>query len=275
MSRWIEEQVTIADGRNILLSSETLQFADPNRVSIFADLVTRRGYEVLVVFYGRHALDHAISNYREHLQRGLLGMSETNEPVNLDNWLTKNVVPFAHTLNVYSQALSDSSVIVKSYDYAKTDLLTNFLEIMGVHGFSGAASSTRNDGAVVNRSLTVVESRFMELAHGVLSPSQIAYLGSLLVAATPCDAAIKGPRSFKIGSASLDSFERRHAKAFAYINSRWSSSLEQQLEVIPTGFVNDASEVRLENLLDFAFHALALGLLPSVSPKPMPVRKTP
>jgi hypothetical protein len=273
VSTWLEEQLAFAEGRNILLSSETLQFADPSRVSIFADLAASRGYEVLVVFYGRHALDHAISNYREHLQRGLLRMSQTGEPVSLDNWIAKNVVPFAHTLDVYSQVLPASSVIVKSYDYAKIDLLTHFLAIIGVHDFSGVVSSKRNDGVVVNRSLSVVESRFMELAHGFLSSSQIACLGSLLVAASPCEAAIKGPRFFKICSASLDSFERRHNRAFADINSRWSSSLEQPLEVIPTSFVNDTSEVPLESLLDFSFHALALGLLPSGPPKPKSVRK--
>ncbi len=260
---WIEEQDSSADGRDILLSSEALQFAKSDRVRLFAEIVTNRGYEVQVIFYGRHALDHATSNYREHLQRGMLSGNDPDGPPSLDNWIAKNVVPFAHTLGIYSQILSDSCIIVKSYDCAKSQLLTNFLVNMGIHGLPEAVCSTKTDCPVINRSLSVIETRYLELASSALSSAQIAYLGSLLVATPPCDAATKDPRWFRISSASLDSFERRHAKAFADINSRWSGSLGQPLEVIPTGFVNDTSEVRPESLLEFSLHALALGLLPS------------
>jgi hypothetical protein len=266
LGSWVDKQTCLAEGRNILLSSETMQFADRERVSVFADIVASRGYEVTILFYGRHALDHAISNYREHLQRGLLRKREKDEPVTLDSYIAKNVVPFAHTLKIYSQVFPDSSIIVKSYDYAKSDLLANFLSTIGVHGLSGGGiSGTNNDRLVVNRSLSVVEMRYMELASELLDPAQIAYLGSLLVTAPPCEAASKGPTLFKIGLTSLDSFKRRHVTAFADINSRWSPSLEQPLEVIPADFVNNASEVQPESLLNLSFHALALSLRPSRS----------
>jgi hypothetical protein len=268
LDSWIKTQIAFADGRDILLSSETLQFANPERIQKFVDIVLAYGYDAVVIFYGRHALDHSISNYREHLQQGLLVKTNASDIPSINTWISKNVVPFAHTLNLYSKILPDTSIIVKSYDYARRFLLNDFMGEMNIDNISESTyDQERSVSSVVNRSLTIAESLFLEIASGVLDSDQVAFIGSLLIATPACDAALNGPRTFKISSDSLKIFEARHSKMISDINQKWTSTLKKPLEVIPKGFANDSGLSGSQILFDLSLHTLSLCTRPNQRPK--------
>ena len=253
---WIGGLLAEAEGRDVLLSSETLQFADPERVSRLAQHVADANYSLRILFYGRHALDHAISNYREHLQGGFHRSVYRPELHSLNGWLRQRTVPFKSTLDVYCHAVGKDAVVVRSYDAAKHQLFNCFLSNVGL---SAAADLEPVDSfSTVNRSLTVAETQFLERAASVLTSDQVAALGAVLMAAPPCDAAVAGARGFAIDPAALEIFEQRHVPMFAKINQDWGSTLEQPLEVVPSDFAGSAAHADPDHLLAIAMHLLGM-----------------
>lgn len=93
-AQWLGEVLAEAQGRDVLLSSEKLQFAHPERVSQLAQSVANAKYSLRILFYGRHALDYAISNFREHLQGGFHRSVYRPKHHSLNGWLRQRVVPF-------------------------------------------------------------------------------------------------------------------------------------------------------------------------------------
>jgi hypothetical protein len=253
---WLGGLLAEAEGRNVLLSSETLQFADPERVSQLAQHVTEVDYTLRILFYGRHALDHAISNYREHLQGGFHRSIYRAEHHSLNGWLRQRTVPFKRTLGVYCDVVGKDAVVVRSYDAAKHQLFNCFLSNVGI---SAAADLEPVDSfSTVNRSLTVVETQFLERAANVLTADQIAAFGVVLTAAPPCDAAIAGASGFSIDPAALEVFKQRHVPMFAKINQDWADTLEQPLEVVPSDFEGSSVPADPDHLLAIAMHLLSI-----------------
>lgn len=253
---WFKGLVDDADGRAVLLSSETLQHADSQGVAQLADIASDSGYELVIIFYGRHALDHAISNFRQHLQLGMIEpvKASMNENTALEQWLTTRMVPFQNTLALYSEILTDSAIQVRSYDGEKENLLEQFLAHLDV---STSPVAANHAGPTVNRSLTVAESELLIAISPLLTQEQVHSLGDWLIGRPPIYSNHNQPRSFCVSSAALDRFRARHQGMISEINFRWSHTLSSPLEVIPATFKNGARKPSDAEILEVALHALS------------------
>ena len=254
---WLGGLLAEAEGRNVLLSCETLQFADPERVSRLAQHVADASYSLGILFYGRHALDHAISNYRQQLQGGFRRSAYHPEQYSLNGWLRQRTLPFKRTLDLYCHAVGKDAVVVRSYDAVKHRLFNSFLANVGIA--AAADLSPVDSFPTVNRSLTVAETQFLERAASVLTSDQVAALGAVLTAAPPCDAAVAGASGFAIDPAALEIFQKRHEPMINKINEDWAQTLEQPLEVVPCYFAGSGTPAEPDQLLAIAMHLLSIN----------------
>jgi len=254
---WLGGLFAEAGGRNVLLSSETLQFADPERVSHLAQHVADANYTLRILFYGRHALDHAISNYRQQLQGGFHRSAYHPEQFSLNGWLRQRTVPFKRTLDIYCDAVGKDAVVVHSYDAAKHRLFNSFLANVGITAAADLAPA--DSFPTVNRSLTVAETQFLEQAARVFTADQVSTLGANLIAAPPCDAAVAGAKGFPIDPLALEIFQQRHEPMISKINEDWAQTLEQPLEVVPCDFAVSGAPADPDQLLSIAMHLLSIN----------------
>lgn len=253
---WFDKLISEADGRAVLLSSETLQHADAQAIAQLIDISDKLGYKTMIIFYARHALDHAISNYRQHLQCGMLSLDgeRMGGDTALDSWLKTRMVPFRQTLTLYSEILGDNSIEVRSYDGEKDTLLEKFFGHLGISISPAACNPTRQ---IVNRSLTVTESELLIAISTLLSQEQVRLFGDWLISRPAIESKYSTPRNFSVNREALNKFKVRHQAMIDDINQRWSHTLVSPLEVIPTTFRNGDRNPSDSELLEAALHALS------------------
>jgi hypothetical protein len=253
---WFDKLISEAGGRAVLLSSETLQHADAQAIAQLIDISNQLGYETIIIFYGRHALDHAISNYCQHLQYGMLSLDgdRVGGDTALDSWLKTRMVPFRQTLTLYSEILGDNSIQVRSYDGEKDTLLEKFFEHLGISMLPRACNPIRQ---TVNRSLTVAESELLIAISPLLSQEQVRSFGDSLISKPAIQSKYDTPQNFSVSLEALDKFRTRHQAMIDDINHRWSHTLASPLEVIPTSFKNGDRKPSDAELLEVALHALS------------------
>jgi hypothetical protein len=256
---WFKRLIKEADGRAVLLSSETLQHADSQAVAQLVEIASDSGYETIIIFYGRHALDHAISNYRQHLQLGMIAPVKDGKNGNtaLEHWLKIRLVPFQQTLSLYSELLTDSAIRVRSYDDECENLLEQFLGHIDVSATPVTVNPTRQR---INRSLTVSESELLIAITPLLKQEQVHLFGDWLISRPPTNSNQNHPRNFFVSSEALDRFSERHQAMIDDINRRWSHTLSSPLEVIPKSFKNGDRKPSDSEVLDVALHALSRSI---------------
>lgn len=248
--QWLKTTIRTAEGRDILLSGEALQHAKPEKISRFVRESQEHGYETRVIFYVRHALDHALSDYREHVQRGFRDGYNCKELRTVNGWLINRLVPFGRTVSNYSHVLPDSKINVRSYDADKQDLWSRFL------GYLGTTPTKTMKGSMnvtINRSLTILETQFLVSAASVLNQGQMRAIGMKLISRPPF--AVKGglPKSFMISEATLEQFKERNRDAIDVINNRWLNSLSTPISVVPLDFKSAERVAHPQQLLELAF----------------------
>lgn len=252
--QWLETTINTARGRNILLSGEALQHAESDRISCLVDKIKDLGYETRILFYVRHALDHALSDYREHVQRGFRDGYDRHDLRSVEGWLTNHRVPYFRTLKAYSSVLPDSKMIVRSYDASKHELWNSFLGLMSLPPLPTAKNETNG---FINRSLTILETQFLESAASRLSQSEMFHIGMKLISKPPFKVIGVEPKSFMISDAVLDAFQNSHNAMIEDINERWLNALSTPIYAIPPDFKAGECKARPHQLLDLAYRLLS------------------
>lgn len=252
--KWMESTITKANGRDILLSGEALQHARSPEISQLVHQADQHGYEIRIIFYVRHAIEHAISDYREHVQRGFRDGYDNKELRTIEGWLKNKRVPYEHTLQNYAQVLPQNKIIVRSYDADKKDLWIHFLNTLGQPPQDVIKIS---ENTAINRSLTVIETKFLEAAAGILTQDRLHAIGMKMIKEPPIRARGIEPKAFVIDQDVLRHFEAKHRDIVAKINETWLKDAGTPLHVIPPGFVNSDIEVRPRQLLDLAIYLLS------------------
>ena len=264
---WIANTTREAAGKDILLSSETLQHACAESVKKLKEMCLSHKYEVIVIYYVRHAIDHAISNYKQHLQVGnVASCSPPKERApSINYWLRTQLVPFQQTIKLYSDIFGEYGINVYSYDAAKDHLLGSFTKELGI----GTVQPIERPAQLTNRSLSVTETCFLEKAiYDGMSDQDVAMIGRLL-AKEATDIGPKGsPKYMLIDESSLVSFSKNHSIMIDDINKRWKNTLEEELSVIPATFVNGSRQANFSELFKVSLSAFNL-VLKEMNVKPL------
>jgi hypothetical protein len=251
--KWLNTIIQGADGRDILLSGEALQHARAANITQIAHAFENQGYNMRVIFYVRHAIDHALSDYREHVQRGFRDGYNRKELRSVEGWLTHHVVPYRATLRNYSLVLPDSKIIVRSYDEDKQYLWHRFLSCLGHASLKNIKAAS---DITINRSLTILETQFLEYAASVLSQKQMLAIGMKLISNPPLKVRGVEPESFMISKTTLDIFKANHIDTITEINERWLINHSTPLYVIPPNLNVSKIKARPRQILDLALHLL-------------------
>ena len=251
---WLETTINTARGRNILLSGEALQHAESDRISDLVNRIQGLGYETRIIFFVRHALDHALSDYREHVQRGFRDGYDRHDLRSVEGWLTNHKVPYFRTIKSFSTVLGDSKMIVRSYDALKHELWNSSLGLVGLPPLPTVENSTNG---TINRSLTILETQFLESAASRLSQREMLNIGMKLISKPPFKVMGVEPKSFMISDGVLDVFQNSHKAMIEDINKRWLNALSTPIHVIPPNFKSGESKARPLQLLDLAYSLLS------------------
>jgi hypothetical protein len=254
--RWLRHTLQTNDIRNILISGEAMQHAKAEPLSVLVECAKDKGFTTEVIYYVRHALDHAISDFREHLQRGFRDGDHKPELRTLEGWIANRKVPYQSTLDAYRKVFSDELIHVRSYDAEKKDLWSNFLRVMNIDKASGWKVV---DGKT-NRSLTAMETEFMQAAAASLSKQQMFKLGMRLISVEPVRVRGKNDNRYKVSEEALEAFRRKHEPIVTEINLRWMDSLPLPIQIIPHDFSTKETTATPAQLLDIAMHALKITL---------------
>lgn len=250
---WFLTSIRQAEGRDIIFSGEALQHAKPSAIKQLVELAGEKNYHTQVIYYVRHALDHALSDYREHVQRGFRDGYERKELRSVEGWLTSRLVPFGSTIKNYSAVLPDKEINVRSYDAERKELWRRFLMHVKRYKLDAIESEDTN---IINRSLTVLETQFLEASSDKLDQAKIFKLGMQFISSPPHKVRGVEPQGFVISDVTLKIFERHHKPMVNEINDRWEGSLETPLCVVPPDYVPTSATAHPLQLLDLSFHLL-------------------
>lgn len=252
---WLEKIHKEARGKNILLSSETLQHAKTTALKLFKGFCEALGYEVKIIYYVRHAIDHAISNYKQMIQTGNLTpcRRDCNHEPNINYWLANQVIPYRATLETISEHFSTNEIGVRSYDAERKTLLQSFMAHLEIE----LNGEVRTEQPIVNRSLTPSEVRFLEKASSSGIPDEdIAILGDRILRSQAVKPSRNGPKHFKINPQAIELFSANHGQIVNEINLKWRDSLSAPLSVIPENFVNEDKGPDFNSLYEVAMRLI-------------------
>ena len=132
------------DGVNFLFSSEFLVFPENERTSCLVKLISRRGYDVKVIYLVRDLVNAALSTYSQQVKRG--GETRVFEEF-LKTWNPH----YTHHTNLLRAAFGAEAVSIYNYEEHKKDLPKLFFE-----KFLGCQIDVESK-EVVNRSLSPKE----------------------------------------------------------------------------------------------------------------------
>jgi len=252
---WLEKIHKEARGKNILISSETLQHAKTTALKLFKGFCEALGYEVRIIYYVRHAIDHAISNYKQMIQTGNLTpcRRDCNHEPNINYWLANRTIPYRATLTTICEQFTTNEIAVRSYDAERKTLLQSFMAHLEIE----LNGEVRTEQPIVNRSLTPSETRFLEKAssRGVTDDG-IAILGDHILRCEALKSSCVGPKDFKINPRTMMTFTANHEEIVNDINQKWAHTLSMPLEVIPKNFRNEDKSPGFDSL-----YQVAMGLI--------------
>ena len=255
VQEWLEKISKEASGKNILLSSETLQHAKTTALKLFKDFCEALGYDVKIIYYVRHAIDHAISNYKQMIQTGNLKpcRRNCNDEPNINYWLANRTIPYRATLTTISEHFSTNEIAVRSYDAERKTLLQSFMAHLEIE----LNGEVRTEQPIVNRSLTPSEIRFLEEAasRGV-TDEDIAMLGDRILRCQAVKSGSNCPKHFRINPQVIESFSANHEEIVNDINHKWADTLSTPLKVIPENFINEDKSPGFNSLYEVAMRLI-------------------
>ncbi len=152
---WLNACIAEAAGRDLLFSSEMMQFARADETAELCAFFAAAGYEVTVIHYVRHALDQAVAAYLQHLKHGMIGLIGSGEHEELPDrksFLANEKTTYLLGLEPFAAVLPPERIIVRLYDKERADLVPGFLRLLRDTPFTVPPASN-----LINRSLTAAE----------------------------------------------------------------------------------------------------------------------
>jgi hypothetical protein len=163
-----------AEGRHVLISSESLQFIVPEAAKRLRDTAEQSGYDMRVLYYVRSVAERAWSSYGQRVKRH----AETRT---FKEWLQSYFYPNGRTCQNLASVLPDKAIIVRNYDYARRDLWRDFAEAIGCPSLAEIEPPV----FVVNRSLTAFEIAYKRIMNQVLKSEKAKILADEALCSLP------------------------------------------------------------------------------------------
>jgi hypothetical protein len=152
IERIIKGHILMAEGKNILLSSEIIQSFDYDKILICKNIAFVLGYQIKIIYYVRAIVDNLVSSYQQTIKRH-------GNTKNLDIFLKSYRNKFRETIEKIDEIFGSSNIIVKNYDLVKDNIFLNFLQsILNIED----CSNFKIENKRVNRSLTKHELSFIK-----------------------------------------------------------------------------------------------------------------
>ncbi|MBG9388183.1 hypothetical protein [Caenimonas aquaedulcis] len=149
---WLNGCIAEAAGRDLLFSSEAMQFARAAEMTELCNFFASAGYEVTVIHYVRHALDQAVATFLQHLKRGQIGNGPREKLRDRKTFFERERTAYLVSLEQFAQVLPAERIIVRLYDTERTDLIPGFLRLLREKPFDVPLPV-----GVINRSPTAAE----------------------------------------------------------------------------------------------------------------------
>ncbi|MFN3449044.1 MAG: hypothetical protein ACK44F_10140 [Roseococcus sp.] len=164
---WIDEALAEAGGRELLISSEALQFIGREALAELDGLFRARGREMHVIFYMRHLLDVHVAGFAQFAKVGRL-MTLPERRRSLDGFIATATTRWPAHIAMLREVVGPERVITRLYDADRADLLGRFLGLIGP-GYRAALPEVLAAGTV-NRSPNLAEFPLFEAANAVADP---------------------------------------------------------------------------------------------------------
>ncbi len=200
---WLHDGIRQAEGRDILYSSEAMQFAQKLEFGVLSALFAEAGYEITIIHYVRHLLDYAISAYLQRLKRGNVEGADV---------LLRRRVPFLRTLDTFSESVPAERIIVRLYDLERTDLVAGFLRILTDKAFVLPV-----EDKTINRSPTPAEQVVFTALSRLTSGQRICRLVTEHLLNRPS----ANPVETSVTTAEFADFSRRNKSVVEALNRRF------------------------------------------------------
>lgn len=207
---WLQDILKQAEasGKNVLFSSEALQFVgQPGLVSL-SEMFRARGFSVVVIYYIRTAIDYSLSTYLQHLKRGF---PKSDFPRTLQSYIATTRVPYRQTLADYFAVFGEVNVRIYNYDQVKKSLVKSFLQPL-VGNIDIPVVDKR-----INRSLTAYEQMcFERLMTSSSGQSKCALLGNILMKDSESN---PSHSRYFISREALDAYQSNNQSIVDYVNT--------------------------------------------------------
>lgn len=141
VSAWLHACMDEAGSRDLLLSSELMQFPRPEEAAELCALFAARGFQPTIIFYVRHALDQAIATYLQHLKRGFVGMPRREQVNSMSDFLHLHRCTYLASLSPFAKVLPPEQIVVRLYDDEAPALVQHFLGLVGAPGLAPPAAA--------------------------------------------------------------------------------------------------------------------------------------
>ena len=218
---YFDEVTAAADGRSVIFSGERMGGYHPDFSQLMVDALRRRFKRIKAIYFVRHVVDHAVSQYGEAVKRrgetkGFLFYSRNRHACKFEDRASRAVTTFGR-----------ENVDVVLYDDIAGRIFEGFLDAVGIPS-EGMAPPVQ-----VNRSLSASE---------LLLIRRLNELGvsKSLVTRIVSDFSVRAPRrgdALVISQASVDSLAKRTQSVIDYINREFtlSSPLKLISDRVPIG----------------------------------------
>ena len=172
----VKDYVTEAKGKDILLSSETMQQYTDEAALILKEAALKLGYEVKLVYYVRAIADHMMSSYHQSIKRH----NNTNDFSQMIRGKNKR---FLQTIERSGENFGFENLVLKNYDMVKDNIFVDFLvNVLGITD----VSEFKIVNKTVNRSLTKFELGLMKHMNQFFNKNgQSAFVSDALIHNNP------------------------------------------------------------------------------------------
>jgi hypothetical protein len=245
-----------------LFSSELLQAAREPGLRDLAAQLGAAGYQVRVVFYARHLLDHALSAYTQHLKQGFATYPRHLPDRSRSAFLRNFACPFPGVLGLWHKVFGYDSLLLRVYEQEQPDVVGGFFRLLNVA--PPAAEALR-----VNRSPTPAEEALLQrLAQEPDGVKLCRRLTDQLFAAGGGEAA-----PLRVAPEDFEAFRSTNGPIVGRLNALYFTDPGRQLQLKSDAIqIEPPPDPSSEDLLAAALGGLT-ALLRAPPPGPRPARK--
>ena len=211
IDRWLQACIAEAAGRDLLFSSEMMQFPRPEQAAELCAVFAAAGYQPTIVFYVRHALDQAVATYLQHLKRGFVGMPHRESISSMGDFLRLHRCTFLASIMPFAKILPPEQIVVRLYEDEAAALVPRFLRLV-----TGRDIAVPAMPRIVNRSPTLTEQEVFAALGRLSNGPHLCQLASDLILNRE---AAKEP--LRVSPADLAAFTARNQHVVDEINARF------------------------------------------------------